>query len=274
MRRVLAGVVVATALVAWGALAAPVPQEGTVARTFHLKHRPLDEATRVVQPLLSGGGNLTVYPGSGALTVRDTRSVVELVALVLREYDRPDPVFRVQVTLLEAFNGEGQGGAGAPAEVDPRIRKMFPFTTYRKLGTAVLEWDAPGPISTTLGGDYLLEGQAAWSQLRTDAVATPAGEGGEPHMTAADLRTAWRLGGADMVVSMLRHRRLVIEDLTLDRRDRRPREGGDHRPLLRTRVVLAPNQQVVLGLSPSEDARRAMIIVLRALEPRRRSEER
>ncbi len=267
MRRVLACVVLA----AWTAVAAaalPAPGSPLVSRTFHLKYRPLDEAAQLAQSLLSAKGNLTVYPGRRALTVQDTPSVIDLVSHVFREYDRPDPVFRVRATLIEASNATEGNGEGASGDVDPRVRRMFPFKAYRRLGAAVLEWDAPGPISAALGEGFVLEGQAAWSRLRTGTPAAPGSENATPSMTAEDLRSAWKFGGADMVVSMLRHRRLVIEDLVL-RRTPPGKVGAEGRILLRTRVVLAPNQEVVLAMSPSEDAERAVIIVLRALPPRR-----
>ncbi|GEM_PF-1780844 len=271
MRRLLTCMVLAACAVTTGPVWA-APGNALVARTFHLRYRPVDEAAQLAQSLLSGNGNLTVYPAKKALTVQDTPSVLDLVAHVFREYDRPDPVFRVRATLLEASNEEGNGTSGVPDDVDPRVRRMFPFKAYRKLGTAVLEWDAPGPISATLGEGFVLEGQAAWSRLRTGAPAPSGGEGDTPSVTARDLRTAWELGGKDMVVSMLRHRRLVIEDLTLSHAG--DREGKSPNELLRTRVVLAPNQEVVLAMSPSEDAERAVIIVLKALTPHRRVEAR
>jgi len=261
-------------LLAAGVLSQPtaraMPGDGMVSRTFHLKHRPVDEAAQLAQSLLSAEGNLTVYPGRRALTVQDTPSVVDLVAHVFQEYDRPDPVFRVRVTLVEASNEKGTAGGKAPDEVDPRVRKMFPFKAYRRLGSAVMEWDAPGPISTRLGRDFLLEGHAAWSRLHTGAAGPSVAGEGAPPMTADDIRMAWKLGGKNILVGLLRYRQLVIEDLTLKHLD--VKDGAaDPRTILRTRVVLAPNQQVVLGMSPSEDAKRAMIIVLKALTPRQQA---
>jgi len=235
------------------------PPANVAVQTFHLKHRTAAEASDVAQVFLSEAGSVTVHPAQATVTVQDTPESVQRIAEILGILDQPQPNMRVEVLLIEASNdppdprGTGQEG------IDPGLQKMFRYRSYRIVGKAVLEWDAPGPMEVDLGRRYRLSTTASWQQRLGIA---PAGPSPGAILHAKDLRIAWKLGGAATVRGMLRSRRLVLENLTVARRD-----SAKGHPLLRTRAVLSPRQRVVIGASPSEESDKALVLVVRALEP-------
>ncbi len=255
----------------------PISQAAStsVVRTFHLKHRSVGEVSQVVQGLLSAQGSLTVHPRSGVLTVQDTPGTVRMITEILKEIDVTPPVYRVEVRLLEATNHPRRDGTAQPA-LDPRIVRMFHFKAYRLLARTTLEWDQPGPISADLGGGY---------QLRARALARRLGNGtpvtlqvktgpGKPKVKAAtpipalganDLLMAWKLGGRNLLRSLLHVHRVVLENLSLTAR--KGRSGGSTE-VLRSNVVLSPSQRIVLAASPDEHSQKALILLLRALPVR------
>ena len=239
------------------------PERATSAKvavqTFHLTYRTAAEASDVAQAFLSQTGSVTVHPAQRTITVQDTPESVQRIAEILKILDQPQPNMRVEVRLVEASNDPTPKGVPERDAVDRGIRKMFHYKIYRTIGRAVLEWDAPGPMDVDLGKRYRLSTNASWQQQLGVA---PAGSSSAPPLQAKDLRLAWKLGGPATVRGMLRSRRLVLEDLTLTRTV----PPGDH-PLLKTRAVLSPRQRIVIGASSSEDSDRALLLIVKALEP-------
>ncbi|NOZ94260.1 MAG: hypothetical protein GXP47_05910 [Acidobacteria bacterium] len=255
----LAGALLAPPAVAGnGATATKVPVK-TVVQSFHLKYRTAGEASDVAQVFLSKAGSVTVHPAQATVTVQDTPRSVRRIGQVLEVFDQPQPRMRVEVRLIEASNLPPEAGDPQSAGLDPRIRKMFHYTRYTTIGQAVLQWDAPGPMEVDLGHRYRLSTRAAWQQRLGVAATTSSSR---DVLQAKDLRLAWKLGGPATLRGMLRSQRLVLEELTLT-----PDRTPNGRPLLRTRAVLAPRQQVIIGASPSEGSDRALVLILRALDP-------
>jgi len=242
-----------------------VPQKETkvAVRTFHLKYRTAAEASDVAQAFLSDSGSVTVHPAQRTVTVQDTPESVQRIAEILAILDQPQPHMRVEVRLIEASNDPSGPTAATSEAIDIGVRKMFHFKSYRTIGKAVLVWDAPGPMEVDLGDRYRLSTTASWQQQLGVA---PAGGSAGAVLHAKDLRVAWKFGGASTIRGMLRTRRLVLDDLVLARKG----NPGGH-PLLKTRAVLSPNQRIVIGASASEESDRALVLVIRALEPKKPS---
>ncbi len=238
------------------------PPAKVAVQTFHLKYRTAAEASDVAQVFLSDAGSVTVHPAQDTVTVQDTPESVRRIGEILEVLDQPQPSMRVEVRLIEASNDPPKPGAPDLEGIDPGVRKMFHFSSYRIVGKAILEWDAPGPMEVDLGKRYRLSTTASWQQRLGVA---PAGPSPGAVLEAKDLRIAWKFGGAATVRGMLRSRRLVLDDLTLTRRG-----SANGHPLLRTRAVLSPRQRVIIGTSSSEESDRALVLMVRALEPEKR----
>ena len=114
--------------------AAPGP---TTVRTFQVRHCSVTEAAAAVEPLLTENGSLTVQPGKSRITVQDRADVVARAAEVIAALDRSPDRYRIEIILLEGV--KGQLPAGQRTAVDERLLRMFPFETYRRIGSTTFD---------------------------------------------------------------------------------------------------------------------------------------
>ena len=222
------------ALVAIGSAANDV---ATVSRVFNLEYISVSDASKAIQPLLTDNGSLTLQPKLSRITVQDRSEVVSRVADLLGEMDRPPGDYRITVELLE---GRSQPYPAAQAiEVDARLKRMFKFAAYRRLGKTVLEGDLGGSAQADLSEGYHIGFDSAAQE------PTP--------------ETPW--GSADF------GDRIELKNLTLNKIQ--AYSGGDSETvsLVRTSVFLFPKQRVVIGAGQSEQAETGLVLIVQALEP-------
>lgn len=219
------------------ALAAAAAAADTVSRVFTLRHVSVSEASAAVQPLLSEGGALTLHPKQSRMTVQDLPEVVERVAKRIAEIDRVPSHYRIEVELLEGGPAQPYGTVNE-VEADERLRTMFRFPSYRRLGSAVLEGELGSSAVAELGGGFKVEFLA---QLPAHSADSPWG--------APDPGD-----------------RIHLRGLSLHRLSVAP--GGEQRSeqVLRTTVLLSPNQKVYIGAGGSEKAASGWVLIIQARE--------
>ncbi len=205
----------------------------TVVRVFQLKHASAAEVSAALQPLLSEHGALTVQPAKGRITVQDTAAVVARAVRVVNELDRAPAGFRISVELLE---GGAQTPFSSPAvAVDERVQRMFPFKSYRRLGTTVFEGEMGSTAAAELTSRYRLS-------FLANALITE--------------ETPWGIPNPGS--------RLHLQWLRLERVD----VGADGQQrvveVLRTSMFLSAEQEVVIGAASSETATSGLVLILRA----------
>lgn len=222
------------------------------ARVFQLEHIEVKEAIAAIQPLLSDDGSFMVQPAHSRLTVQDSPEVVARVADVLAVLDRDPQEYRIRVDLFEASK-EPQRRPG-PSVVDEGVRRMFPYESYRRIGGSRFEGEVGGDVRASLGKGYRIAFSATASDLRalelSASVSSSTGAGiiSPPHVRE-------QLRGP---------RRLHLQQLTLYRVNEAQKNQRIDKPILRTSVVLAPGQRVVLGISPSEQSDEALIMIVQS----------
>jgi hypothetical protein len=225
--------IVAVALVsltAGLAMAAPGP---TTVRTFTVHHCSVTEAVAAVEPLLTEEGSLTVQPGRSRIIVQDRADVVARAAEVIAELDRSPDTYQIEVVLLEGVRG--QLPARQRAEVDDRLVRMFPFGSYRRIGTTTFEGVLGEPADADLG-----EG------LRVAFLAESLGIDDSP----------WGIPRPGT--------RVQLQWLTLTRQVAAADGSLQTAELLRTSVFLSENQEVFIGAGAAEDSNRGLVIILKA----------
>lgn len=205
----------------------------TVVRVFQLKHAAVSEVSAAVQPLLSEYGAMTVQPAKSRLTVQDTSQVVARVVRVVEEMDRAPSGYRIAVDLLE---GSAQTPYSSPTvAVEERLHRMFPFKSYRRLGSAVFEGEMGSTASAELSDRYRL------SFLATSLVNDDS---------------PWGIPDPGS--------RLHLQWLRLERLD----VGADGQQrvveVLKTSMFLSAEQEVVIGAAGSENATSGLVLILRA----------
>ena len=141
-----------TFLIAGFATAAPGP---TTTRTFQVRHCTVTEAASAVEPLLTENGSLTVQPGKSRITVQDRADVVERAAEVIAELDRSPDRYQIEITLLEG--AKGQLPNSRYTDFDESLYRMFPFQSYRTIGSTTFDGVLGEPADAELGEGLRVE---------------------------------------------------------------------------------------------------------------------
>jgi hypothetical protein len=206
----------------------------TIVRVFQLRYSSVQDASEAVQPLLSEHGSLTVQPHKSRITVQDTPEVVARVAEVVAELDTSPGTYLIAVELLQGTDDELE--ESLRAEVDPRLKRMFPFSAYRAIGSTVFEGEVGSPTSADLGEGY-----------RVSFVAS------EPTVSE---RSPW--GMRDI------GNRLHLDNLILERITGGVEGEQVKVEVLRTSVFLSPGQEAHIGAGASEESSDGLVLTLRS----------
>jgi len=214
------------------ALIVPMAQAGdetVVVRVFRVEHASVAEVSAAIQPMLSSEGSVTVQPAKGRLTVRDRAGVMSAITKAVARLDSKPLPFRIHVELLEGSKTPVSMATGQ--EIGQRLKKMFPFEYYRGLGTV------------DLGG------------VTGDEISVDLNEGFRITVTVLDHRmepTAFGIPNQSL--------RLDLRPLVLERAG-----SNGVKEILRTRVVLSQNQEVVIGAGETEDSDQGLVLIIKAL---------
>jgi len=143
--------------------------------------------------------------------------------------------FWLQVELLE-----GQD-ASLPkrlrADVDTRLKRMFPFEAYRRIGSTRFEGVIGEPLEADLGSGYHL-----------GFIVTSIGVSDE---------SPWHIPDPGS--------RLVLQSLVLERSVKGPDGDPVMAELVRTKVVLSENQEAFIGAAGSEESESGIVLILKSL---------
>jgi hypothetical protein len=222
-------------IVGWVASVVVAAEVETVSRVFHLEHVSVSEASAAVQPMLSEIGSLTVQPSKNRVTVQDVPEVIDRVARLIDELDHAPGRYRVQIDLLEGGAKEPYGTV-LQVELDDRLQRMFKAPSFRRLGSSVLEGEVGIPARADIGNNFLV----SFLPL-------------EPEFSK---ETPW---GSPDPGDRLQLRRLVLGRVVV---------GSDGtrttKELLRTNVLLSPNQRVFIGAGKSEESENVLVLIVYA----------
>ena len=228
------GLALSAALLATIAAAAGVE---TVSRVFTLEHISVSEASSAVQPLLSDHGSLILQPSRSRLTVQDLPQVVDRVAILVADLDSLPDSYSVQVELFEG--GSEPYSAATQTQADQRLRKMFKFASFRRLGSAVLEGELGSLAQADLGGGFQISFVAHTIEYSEDTPWGSPDPGDRFHL-----------------------RPLILKRVTVQ-----PDGTQEIDILLRTNVLIAPKQKVYIGAGTSEDADNGLVLIVHSQGP-------
>jgi hypothetical protein len=237
--------------------------ETSATRVFKLEHADVTEAIAVIRPLLSENGSFTVKISQSQLTVQDRPEIVIQIADRIRELDQPPTEFKLRIELLEASNDEND--QGGDTFVDPRVRRMFQYSSYRSIADNVIEGELGTTTRAELGSTYQISFLARPASRRSETM--PADQAKPWSMPGRK-----RANGSDMQqppAETLRKAtpRIELRQLTLIRVDTGEDGVRKRVQVLRTNTLLAPGQETLIGAGASEQSKRAVILVVRAENP-------
>jgi type II secretory pathway component GspD/PulD (secretin) len=243
--------------------------EKSATRVFKLEHADVTEAITAIRPLLSEHGSFTVKISESQLTVQDRPDIVTQIADRIRELDQPPTEFKIRIELLEASNDKND--PAGDAFVDPRVRRMFQYSSYRSIASNVIAGELGTTTRAELGSAYHVSFLARPASRQSEAVP-------------ADQSKAWSMPGSKSgsgrrgaigseqkqpPAETLRGAipRIELRQLTLIRQDRDADGMSKRVQVLRTNMLLAPGQETLIGASASEQSQRAVILMVRAEAP-------
>jgi Bacterial type II/III secretion system short domain len=198
---------------------------------FVLKYRRVEDAIRVLSPLLERSGSITVQPRAQTITVAAPASDLERVQELLKQFDVPLRQYRVEVRIFRA-TADGSGS--------------------RSPGPSPL---VPEEIKRTLHVGELLN-----DATLVDSVQWRGAEGAEFSSTLGKIyRLTFRLEpGGDQEVR--------FRDLSLARLRKQGQKAPDWEPLISTTMTTRLGQTTVVGASSAEASRKALILVFRVAD--------
>lgn len=209
----------------------------TTVRVFNLHYASVDEASSAVQPLLSENGSLTVQPHKATLTVQDSPEVVDRVAEVIARLESPPMRYEIAVELLEGTNEALPDDLRV--EVDRRVSRMFPFASYRSIGSAVFEGEVGSAAAVDIGEGH-----------RLSFVVTPVRVSKSSAFGIPDVG-----------------RRIHLGEFTLRKLPDTGSSADETSEIVQTDVYLSPKQQVIIGTGVSEESTSGLVLILKAEAP-------
>ncbi|MGH9382379.1 MAG: secretin N-terminal domain-containing protein [Thermoanaerobaculia bacterium] len=212
------------ALVSLGAAAIAQATE----EIFTLRHIRAATALELVVPLLSATGSVELRQAANALVVRDTPEAIARIRQRLDSVDRPVVPLIVELQIFEGGAADERGAALALApELAARLKELFRFDSYRLV--------ASGRVLTREGENVLYQAPGA-----------PA--------TLGNLQVRFQTG------RLAADGQLRLEAFRLERAG----ESGGWESLLSGRLRLVAGRPLVLALTRSEDAERALFLAITA----------
>lgn len=200
----------------------PQVREGLQAYAYTLRHKSAADALLLVRPYLTSRGTIELQPEGNTLVVRDTLAALGRIVPVLRRYDQPPQLLRMEVMVVRADNQPAptQQGRSLPRWLEERLRALLRWDSYRVL--------AGSDVDTR-------EGQAV------------------THEVGERYGVSFRMGSVEP------GNRLKLHDFKVWQVDD---ETGPGEPLVEATLNLWLDKPKVLGLADSESSDHALMVVL------------
>ncbi len=122
-------------------------------RVFVLEHQSAVEAVSLVYPYLSDGGAVELRPAGNALVVRDVAAVLESVATLLGDFDRPAQSMELQIQIVSAGAGDQSDSELSP-ELVSRLQKLLRYRSYQLVASSRVDAAEGLDVLSALGPDY------------------------------------------------------------------------------------------------------------------------
>ena len=209
----------------------------TVSRVFRLEHASISDASAAIQPMLSEVGSLTLQPRLSKIVVQDQPEIIDRVTELIKTIDHVPGVYRIRFDLLRGGKSTPYGTVDEVI-VEDRLRRMFKVEAFRRIGSSTIEGVLGSPTRAELGTSF----QVSMLAQR------PEYSGSSP----------WGIpdpGNRLQLRQLVLERKAVAADGTLMTDE-----------LLRTNVLLSPEQTVYIGAGNSEESEDVLVLIVHAEE--------
>lgn len=118
-------------------------------KTFRLRNLKPEDAAKLLGPYVNAPGGGVFDAGSiGAITVRETSSVLVLIDSLLRVHDRARAIVTMRFQLIAALDSAHRDPA--IAGIDAELRKLFRFNGYALIGEGTARSEEMSEFTMTL----------------------------------------------------------------------------------------------------------------------------
>ncbi len=221
---------------AWGAQAAARPSVKAPALALYaysFENQPAVEALSLVYPLLSDLGTVELRPKENTLVIRDTVITINRIVAMLSRFDHPPREVQLEVRIVSA----------RAEAFSPTARSRLPKEHVDRLKDML---------------PYHSYEQLAGTNLE-------AREGERVNYQLGDrFSLDFRLG------TLVEGARVRLHDFQIFRGG--TRDGREKKRLIVTTLFLHLSQPVYLGLAPSEDSKEALMVVVTAKVPPKKTD--
>lgn len=118
-------------------------------KTFKLQNLRADDAAKLLGPYVNSPGGGVFEAGSiGAITVRETPTIMALVDSILRVHDRPRAVVSLRFRLIAALDSNRRDPS--IDAIDAELRKLFRFNGYVLIGEGTATTEEMNEFTMTM----------------------------------------------------------------------------------------------------------------------------
>ena len=118
-------------------------------KTFQLRNLRPEDAAKLLGPYVNAPGGGVFEAGSiGAITVRETSTMLVVIDSILRVHDRARAVVSMRFQLIAALDTARRDPA--IADIDAELRKLFKFAGYELIGEGTALTEEMTDFTTTL----------------------------------------------------------------------------------------------------------------------------
>ena len=132
-------------------------------KTFKLRNLRPDDAAKLLGPYVNTPGGGVFEAGSiGAITVRETFSMMAVIDSILREHDKPRAVVTLRFQLIAALDSSRRDPA--LSAIDAELRKLFKFDGYQLIGEGTATTEEGTEFTMSLSAGIMLDNRAFGEQ--------------------------------------------------------------------------------------------------------------
>ncbi len=125
-------------------------------RLFVLEHQSAADAVNLVYPYLSSAGAVELRPSRNALLIRDQGAVIDSVANLLRDFDRPAQSMQLEIQIVRAGTDE-EGSSELSPELVSRLQRLLRYRSYSLVASSTVDASEGWDVLSTLGSDYEID---------------------------------------------------------------------------------------------------------------------
>jgi hypothetical protein len=150
------------------------PVKKLVGRAFVLRNRSVGDALALIYPLLSDRGTVFVEAGESILTVQDREEVLDQLAKVIAEMDRPAGRVDLEFQIVNAALGKSKGSpsSGLPADLVVRLSQLLRYRSFRLLAERKIAVEDREEVQLNMGVNYhlgfRLQGESPEERIRLE----------------------------------------------------------------------------------------------------------